>query len=153
MELNISKIMLGVLLVSSLPALAEEHWDRHFEGREIHKFGEHDLEIWRGGKWFHGRHEGQRGWWWIAAGIWYFYPTPVYPYPDPYTPPVTIVNPQAPVVVAPQAVVPVPPQPQSPPPAQNWYFCTSANGYYPYVPNCPEGWKSVPTQPPQGATR
>src|SRR5208282_5939755 len=93
--------MVGSLLLISLPALADEHRDRdrHWEGREIHRFGEHDLIIWQGGHWYHGRHEGRRGWWWIAAGIWYFYPSPVYPYPDPYTPPVTVINQQPPVMV------------------------------------------------------
>ena len=28
------------------------------------------------------------GWWRVVGGLWYWYPTPIYPYPDPYTPPV-----------------------------------------------------------------
>lgn len=150
MKQIISGITIGVLLVISLPVFAEEHRnrERHFEGREIHRFGEHDMGIWRGGNWHHGRHEGRFGWWWVAAGIWYFYPAPVYPYPDPYTPPVTVINQQPPVVVQ-QA--PAQPQSQSPPPAQFWYYCDSANGYYPYVPSCPEAWRPVPAQPPQAA--
>ena len=148
MKQIITGTMVGVLLVISLPALAQ-HREGHWEGREIHRFGEHDLRIWREGRWHHGRHEGRLGWWWVVAGVWYFYPSPVYPYPDPYTPPVTVINQQPPVVVAPQA--PAPTQPQSPPPAQSWYYCDSAKGYYPYVPSCPEAWRSVPAQPPQTA--
>lgn len=37
------------------------------------------------------------------------------------------------------------------PPSQmpgTWYYCESAKGYYPYVSQCPEGWKSVPAAPP-----
>ena len=30
-----------------------------------------------------------------------------------------------------------------------WYFCSSANAYYPYVTGCPEGWKVVPPPPPR----
>jgi hypothetical protein len=74
------------------------------------------------------------GWWWVVAGTWYFYPWPVYPYPDPYTPPVIVTQPSA--------------QPVAPPPAQFWYFCTSSNSYYPYVSSCPDGWKAVPATPP-----
>lgn len=145
--------MLGVLLTISLPVLAEHrdgfgdgrrdgYWERH----EIHRFNEHDLRIWRGGHWRHGLHGGRMGWWWITAGIWYFYPGPVYPYPDPYTPPV--IN-QQPQVMEPQSNIPIPPQQT----AQTWYYCDSANSYYPYVPSCAEGWKTVPAQPPQSAPR
>lgn len=149
MKQIINGIMVGVLLVISLPALAERgerhrarHW--HGQGREIHRFPEHDLGVWRRGHWHHGRHDGRRGWWWVAAGSWYFYSAPVYPYPDPYMPPVTVIN-QQPPVMAPQANAP------AQPPAQFWYYCDSAKGYYPYVPSCPEAWRTVPAQPPQAA--
>jgi hypothetical protein len=148
-----SGLLLGVLMAISLPALAE-HRDRfgdsrrdgHWQGRDIHRFAEHDLGTWRGGHWRHGHHGGRMGWWWVAAGIWYFYPEPVYPYPDPYMPPVTVIN-QQPQVVAPQPSAPIQPQ-QTP---QVWYYCDSAKSYYPYVPSCPEGWKTVPAHPPQPA--
>ena len=26
---------------------------------------------------------------------------------------------------------------------QYWYYCASANAYYPYVAQCPEGWQTV----------
>ena len=156
MKQIISGLMLGALLVNSLPVLADEHRgiERHWEGREIHRFHERDYEIWRGGNWVHRRHGGLYGWWWVAAGAWYFYPSPVYPYPDPYTPPVVVSN-QPPVVVAPQAPMVAAPQTAAPAPAQapaqTWYYCESAKGYYPYVPSCKDGWKSVPAQPPQVA--
>jgi hypothetical protein len=41
---------------------------------------------WRGGHWRHGNHDGRYGWWWVVGGIWYFYPTPIYPYPAPKAP-------------------------------------------------------------------
>ena len=135
MKQIITRIVIGVLVVISLPAFAQ-HRPGHWGGREIHRFHEHDLGVWRGGRWHHGRHDGRLGWWWIAAGIWYFYPSPVYPYPDPYTPP---------VVVAPQTTAPAQPS------TQFWYYCDSAKGYYPYVPSCPEAWRPVPAQPPQAA--
>ena len=75
----------------------------------------------------------------------YAYPYP-YPYPYPvYQQPYPVYAQPAPVQAQPQY------QPQ--PPAQLWYYCASARGYYPYVRNCPEGWASVPAQPPQAAPR
>lgn len=33
---------------------------------------------------------------------------------------------------------------------QWWYWCQSAQGYYPYVSTCSEGWRRVEPQVPQG---
>jgi hypothetical protein len=85
-----------------------------------------DVDRWHGGHWFHGEHLGRLGWWWIVGDGWYFYPAPVYLYPDPYIPP---------AVVAPSA--------------DYWYYCPSANAYYPYVTGCAEPWQPVVPQPPQ----
>src|SRR4029453_7329076 len=103
-----------------------EHW-RH---GDIARFPHEDLGRWRGGHWFHGDRFGRVGWWWIVDGAWFFYPAPVYPYPDPYIPP--------------SAVAEAPPPQPSP---QYWYYCPSANGYYPYVMSCPEGWTAVAPRP------
>ena len=35
-----------------------------------------------------------------------------------------------------------PPAPQAP--TAFWYYCSSAKGYYPTVPSCPEEWVKVP---------
>lgn len=45
-----------------------------------------------------------------------------------------------PVVVAPPMVVAPPP----PRPVRVWYWCESGQAYYPTVPYCPEGWRTVP---------
>ena len=66
------------------------------------------------------------GWWWVVGDGWYFYPAPVYPYPDPYVPPAVVSR-----------------------SAGYWYYCGSANAYYPYVAQCPEGWQPVVPQAPQ----
>ena len=29
-----------------------------------------------------------------------------------------------------------------------WYYCEQSRGYYPYVKDCPGGWKAVPPAPP-----
>jgi hypothetical protein len=140
---------LGLLALACGPALAqhEGHEGRGFEGRheepafrgEIGRFHEHDWGLWRAGRWQHGYHGGRLGWWWIAGGVWYFYPYPVYPYPDPFVPPV-VAAPPAP------GVVPPPPTPS------NWYYCNSARNYYPYVPSCPEGWQPMPATPGTAAS-
>jgi hypothetical protein len=55
-----------------------------------------------------------------------------------------------PVVVAPPPVY-VQPQPQvyvqPPPPQPYWYYCDNPQGYYPYVAQCPGGWRAVPPTP------
>jgi len=99
---------------------------------DIHRFHEHDLRLWRGGRWYHGRHAGRRGWWWVVGSVWYFYPAPVYPYPDPYQPPVVVV-------------------PSAPPAPQYWYYCNNPPGYYPYVAQCGSDWQRVPANPPAPA--
>src|SRR5512142_2931843 len=59
-----------------------------FERRgDAHRFRDRDFARWREGHWVHRRHLGRVGWWWVAGGTWYFYPAPVYPYPEPYAVP------------------------------------------------------------------
>lgn len=138
------------LLALSVPAQARDHgWrgdSRHFAHRDI-RHG-------HSGSWHHGHHGGRLGWWWVVGGLWYFHPRPVYPYPDPYRPPVVVIEqPAPPVVVQPPPVAqpPSPPPVVVPAPVQYWYYCDAAKGYYPYVPACPTGWSKVPATPP-GAT-
>ena len=104
---------------------------------------------WRGGGWGWG----WRGGWWgpgvyIGAGFanpYWWYPYYGYPYPyaypsyaygyPAYSPPVVEGSPQTYIQ-------------QEPPTQQYWYYCQSAQGYYPYVRECPEGWQQVAPQPP-----
>jgi len=119
--------------------------DRHWRG-DGPRFGEHDMVRWRGGRWHHGRHDGRQGWWWVVGGVWYLYSAPVYPYPDPYQPPVVMVE-QPATVVAPPVYAPPPAPVAAPAPAQYWYYCESPAGYYPYVSQCPSAWQKVPATP------
>jgi hypothetical protein len=134
----VAGVLSAAVLIAVCPGQALADGPRHWQGGEIHRFHEHDLGVWRGGSWHRERHDGRFGWWWVAAGAWYFYPQPIYPYPDPYTP----YTP--PVVVVPPASV----EPAVPPP-QYWYYCDAARTYYPYVANCPSGWRQVPAVAPQ----
>lgn len=155
------KLLTGIaLLMIAFPALAEHHGhgggyshgyghrDGGYRGGEIRHFEHYDVNVWRGGMWRHDMHEGQLGWWWIVGGIWYFYPTPVYPYPDPYVPSTVVIQTPA----APTAPV-APPAPVAQPAPQVWYYCNESKGYYPYVSSCPSGWQVVPATPPDVTPR
>jgi Family of unknown function (DUF6515) len=73
-----------------------------------------------------------------AAGVPYYYANDVY-----YT--------QVPggyeVVAPPTGLTTSPPPGPAPQGAGSWYYCESARAYYPYVSQCPEGWRAVPAQP------
>lgn len=127
---------LAVLTAMSImagPSAADERDHRHGAERErhenrrpqAHRFNHRDHAHWRAGRWHHGDRAGRSGWWWIVGPAWYFYPAPVYPYPDPYVPP---------LVQAPRAA----------PATQYWYYCTHPPGYYPTVPECRVDWQRVP---------
>ena len=131
-------LVAALILVSPFGAKAEAQERRHREEPrwwrhgDIRRFHEQDFRRWRAGRWVQGRHTGRLGWWWVVGGVWYFYPAPVYPYPDPYLPP----------------VVQAPPAPPGQPPVQYWYYCQSLKTYYPYATTCPEGWMQVAPQAP-----
>ena len=74
----------------------------------------------------------------------YYYP-PAYYYPPPYyvyRPPAVVVD-EPPVYVERSPVAPVPPEAST----AYWYYCSSAQGYYPTVPSCAEEWIKVPERP------
>jgi hypothetical protein len=71
-------------------------------------------------------------------------PRVVIPFGVPYAyPPVVVAAPPVVVQPAPQVYV------QPPPPQPYWYYCDNPQGYYPYVPQCPGGWRQVLPTPPQ----
>jgi hypothetical protein len=80
-------------------------------------------------------HAGARVFVGVGVPFWYPYPY-AYPYPV-YAPPVAVQSPP-PVYV----------QQESPAPSQTqyWYYCQSAQAYYPYVRECPGGWMQVVPQ-------
>lgn len=138
-----SSLLLAALLTlgAAQPAFAdydhghghgpEHHEDWRGHG-DIHSFHEHGYDHWRGGNWFEGDHGGRHGWWWVVEGTWYYYPQPVYPFPDPYIPPTVVLQAgsEDPVTVAPNYV----------------YYCSRPAGYYPYVGSCYRPWRRVLTQ-------
>jgi hypothetical protein len=123
-------VIAAVLAVTALSPASAQRWqggERGWRGgdwrdRDIRRFRDHDFDRWRGGRWVHSRHSGRFGWWWVVGPSWYFYPAPIYPFPDPYIPPYAA------------------------PGAPAWYFCPPAQAYYPYVPTCPVPWQMVPAR-------
>jgi len=68
------------------------------------------------------------GWGWPYYGYGYGYGAGYYPY---YSyPPAVVVQPGY-------------TQQETPLPSGYWYFCPSANDYYPHVQSCPEAWIRV----------
>jgi hypothetical protein len=90
-----------------------------------------------GGGWGHGGGHGH-GHVGVVVGVpwgygWY-YPPPIYPYGAAYA------------MASPGYYIDQGNYPQS---EQGWwYYCASAQRYYPYVSACPEGWQRVTPQPP-----
>src|SRR5262249_50826062 len=78
--------------------------------------------------------------WWGPAYPYWGYPPPYY-----YPPPAVVIEQQQPTMYVEQPQPQAPPPPPSAPPA-NWYYCSSAQGYYPNVQSCPEPWIKVPAR-------
>lgn len=79
----------------------------------------------------------------VGPAFWWGPPYPYWYYPPPYVyAPPTVVVQEPPVYVQQQPAPPAPPASQS-----YWYYCPSANGYYPHVQTCSEMWVKVPPRP------
>lgn len=96
-----------------------------------------------------GGHGGGGGGWWIIpaliGGAMVYELSRPQPPDTPYPTPVYVEPPQQVYVPSNQPVY-APEVASSP--VRNWYFCAAANGYYPYVRSCPNGWQTIPTAPP-----
>ena len=108
----------------------------------------------RGGHrhWGHGHrghgHWGHKHWGhWHGGSRVFISPSIVVPF-GPFWGPYWGAYPAYPPVVAAPPVYVQPSPPAAPPPPQYWYYCDSAKAYYPYVAQCPSGWRAVPPTPP-----
>jgi hypothetical protein len=100
----------------------------------------------------HGHGHGSIG---VVIGPYWgpgYYGSPFYypPYSPslPYYPPVVVERVDPPVYVEQRRILPevnevLPALPQP----GFWYYCQAAQGYYPYVRECPAGWQKVAPQP------
>jgi hypothetical protein len=91
---------------------------------------------------WHGHHPGVRTRFFVGVGPGFWWGPP-YPYWWQY-PPYYVYPPPPIVLQAPPAYV----QQEPAPPSQTyWYYCPSANAYYPNAQTCPEAWIKVPPRP------
>lgn len=119
------------------------------------------VENWQRGYWFHGTYSGHVGWWWIVGPGWYFYETPMYPYPPASAQPVYVVQvPNAPP--PPPAAAPGPPTgtnsvlvtaPTAPTKSNGSaqafsYYCEKSKNYFPLIKTCDGRWIATPVKPP-----
>lgn len=96
---------------------------------------------------FHGGHEHHEGH--LRGSIFFgpafFWPGYGAPFDDPF-----YSYPPAPTMIEPPPVYIEKGDGNSPPDAdtsgQLWYYCEAAGAYYPYVRECPGGWKAVTPQ-------
>lgn len=73
------------------------------------------------------------GWWgWPYSYAYPYYDPYPYFYPYPVYSPPSVVSQEPPVYSEPEQEQPY-----------YWYYCESAQGYYPYVKSCPGGWTKV----------
>lgn len=142
MKLNVKNLIMGMSLLSTIVMVSPAYAWRN---------GVHGYSGWRGAGW--GVGAGLLAGTIIGSQLShpYYYPRPHYVYiPQP-----VYVQEQPQVIVQEPSVYTVNPEtgalssaPRSNSARQIWYFCTSSNTYYPYVKNCPEGWREVPATPP-----
>lgn len=93
-----------------------------------------------GGHWHRHSHGG-----FIFFGSPLFWPGRGDPFDDPFYsfPPAPLVAEPPPVYIERGEGSP----PQLAAPGSLWYYCEAAGAYYPYVKECPEGWRAVAPQP------
>ncbi|HET8575693.1 MAG TPA: hypothetical protein VFO18_01245 [Methylomirabilota bacterium] len=140
------------LVIVALAVLASVFWStapsQAWDGRHGGSRGHHHG--------FRGHHHGFRGHHgfvgarvFIGPGIFFGAPF-VYPYTYPYAYRYTYPYAYPYPVYSPPAVVEAPPPVYAQPQPQYWYYCQDAQGYYPYVSQCPGGWLQVAPSPQPG---
>jgi hypothetical protein len=89
----------------------------------------------------------------VGVGVPYYYPVAPVPYYYPYAPAIVTVPAPPPVNYVEQGQVQEPmqgPGPSADVSGQqggSWYYCEASKAYYPYVKECPAGWRPVAPQP------
>ena len=121
-------LLAGLLLASSLPALADSRGRDHDRGFQPDRYERYDHRG-RYNDHYRGNHHnhGNAVLGVLGAGLVF---GAIALATEPYRPP------PAPVVVVPVR-----------PAVGVWNYCASSGAYYPYVEYCPEGWRAVPATP------
>jgi hypothetical protein len=153
-------LVLTVFVCSATPVFADRYsgggGHRGGGGGYYRGGGHYGGGYYRGGHYRGGYYRGYYGpRFGVSIGWPWYYPPYYYPYYYPYDPY------YAPYYYAPTVTIPSEPQeyiekPRSEErsePSDIWYYCPKANGYYPYVRECPDGWQTVPALPPSQPRR
>jgi hypothetical protein len=122
-------------LPRATPGAAPFHAAPGGPGHDLGTFHGHDFmhltaeqrTAWQHGGWRHSWHNGHWGWWWVAGGLWFYYPEPIYPYPD---------------YIGTDYYYDY--YDEYGTPGYYWYYCENPQGYYPYVQQCNGPWEPVP---------
>jgi hypothetical protein len=135
-------ILAALLFISSMPGYAGR--GRHeFRG---HEFRGHEFRGSHHG--FRGSHHGFRGPHRVGGLRVFIRPSIVVPFGLHGAPHWGSYG-YLPVVITPSPRVYVQPSPPAdPPPPSYWYYCEGSQAYYPYVQQCPRGWRPVTPTPP-----
>jgi hypothetical protein len=115
-SVGLALLTLGLLLVQSVPSEAGGRRGHHHHGHRFHGHSRFFFSV------------GPAFYW----GYPYWYPPPAYY----YTPPPVVIQ-ESPTYAQ---TTPAP----APAPQAYWYYCPSAEAYYPTAPSCPEPWLKVP---------
>jgi len=128
--ISVLVMSLVLLLISTSPGHADRdgHW---YTGHAYRSHGHRGH--WHSGYWHRGFHRSGGVRVFIGPGL----VVPFVPYWGLYSSPPVVVAPSPRVYVAPV-----------PPPPTYWYYCDAAQAYYPYVQQCPGGWRQVLPIPP-----
>lgn len=112
--------------------------------------GHHDGDGHHGGHGHHHHdqvivhHHGGYGWGWPGFGPGFGFGAFGYPFPYYAYPPLAAQPSPPPVYIQQQNAA----QPASGSQANYWHYCRAAEGYYPEIKECPDGWQQVAPQPP-----
>ena len=110
----------------------------------------------KGGHGHHGKHHHHHGHPYYGGWPAWGFGFGAFGYMPPYYPPAYYGYPPAAGRFVPPAVyierkeTAQPAQPATASQANYWHYCRSAEGYYPYVKECPDGWEQVAPTPQAG---
>lgn len=144
---TLSKTTVIAALFFLISIRAEARFAHHFHGPLV------PAGTWQHGYWFHGAYMGHAGWWWVLGPSWYYYDSPIYPYPPNNGQPALVMQvpnapppPPEPLPGTKTEVVAAPPTPAAAVAEGHGtrqafsYYCEKTKNYYPLITTCTDGW-------------
>lgn len=114
-----------------------------FSHHEFRDFDARERHLWGQGRWNHTCFDGRCGYWWLAAGVWYFYDAPVYPYPQEISTVVYTTTPVVTTTTTTTVVQKTEPVYKASAAAKTRYYCDNPPGYFPEVQSCNGTFRTV----------